>query len=333
MAFSARLISILVLLPAIVPSQQQTPHPSERLRPPDVDVSWDDHYHSLQEHVDTHGRLRLASLKYKDSSLYVWLMEQRKRWRTGDLQHGQSMRLWRLGALEPMRAVWETNFSLVMLCKQHMGCVSSGSKRGESLAVSNELRKNNVHRWVEKQQAYAAKGSLTPKRKEMLESLGIVFERFKSEWEQKYNSLCLFKQTFGHLDLLRREESTTWKKQERQSLCRWLYNQKFQLKRDTSKAHAERLLAMGVVLRNRGRVWNKRFNHLASFKKANGHVKVPVICKENPTLGQWVINQKQRIRQGRMPEERMKQLETLGFARKASTAGGRSKKEAASVQC
>ena len=230
MAFSARLVFILVLLPAIVPSQQQTPHPSERLTPPDVDGQWDKHYHGLQEHVDTHGRLRLASLKYKDSSLYVWLMEQRRRWRTGDLQHGQSMRLWRVGALEPMRAVWETNFSLVMLCKQHMGGVSSGSKRGESLAVSNELRKNNVHRWVEKQQAYAAKGSLTPKRKEMLESLGIVFERsehdrvlalceqvcrFKSEWEQKYNSLCLFKQTFGHLDLLRREESTTWKKQER----------------------------------------------------------------------------------------------------------------------
>jgi hypothetical protein len=40
---------------------------------------------------------------------------------------------------------------------------------------------------------------------------------------------------------------------------------------------------------------------------------VPKTCKENPSLGRWVANQRARFKKGRMDQERKRRLDEIGF--------------------
>lgn len=54
--------------------------------------------------------------------------------------------------------------------------------------------------------------------------------------------------------------------------------------------------------------WDKRIDELVKYKKANGHCKVP---QESGPLGTWVKHQ--RSNRDKLPEERVQQLDFLGF--------------------
>src|ERR1041385_8584577 len=57
--------------------------------------------------------------------------------------------------------------------------------------------------------------------------------------------------------------------------------------------------------------WNKRYTELQSFKDAHGHCNVPGDWPENPQLGLWVSNQRQRSH--RLTTLQMRLLTRLGF--------------------
>eukprot|EP00960_Hanusia_phi_P041289 754933-Hanusia_phi.AAC.4 len=173
---SLQLFACIFLLD-LVPSCQQALSLSKPLDLAHQQHEWEPFYDGLKLYCDELGRVSLHSLKYSNTSLHVWLMGQRRMWRTGMLSPERCMMLWGVGALRKTRTLWELNFSLLMLCKQHLGSVSLSCKGGDMVAVSAELKKKNLHRWIEKQREGAAKGSLAHRKKELLQSLGIVFER------------------------------------------------------------------------------------------------------------------------------------------------------------
>eukprot|EP00960_Hanusia_phi_P041290 754933-Hanusia_phi.AAC.5 len=144
--------------------------------------------------------------------------------------------------------------------------------------------------------------------------------RTKHEWQVKFNALCLFKQTFGHIDLASKANcSSSWWSEERLPLpspspppptspppadlqavlvTRWdqtvavpMVEQPEVPAEQASKqarsgqvgqqaavyrSHVDQSHQVrgdeefGYELRLQGRFWNKRFNHLVAFKKANG---------------------------------------------------------------
>ena len=56
--------------------------------------------------------------------------------------------------------------------------------------------------------------------------------------------------------------------------------------------------------------WDKRIDELVKYKKENGHCKVPQGPQSGP-LGTWVKHQ--RSNRDKLPEERVQQLDFLGF--------------------
>merc|ERR1719183_1368598 len=55
------------------------------------------------------------------------------------------------------------------------------------------------------------------------------------------------------------------------------------------------------------------FKRLLAYKKENGHCNVPQRYPQDPQLGQWIKNQRQNYKNGKLMEERFDQLETIGF--------------------
>jgi len=65
--------------------------------------------------------------------------------------------------------------------------------------------------------------------------------------------------------------------------------------------------------------WFKRLQEMSDFKHSEGHCRVPVNFKHNPSLGKWVRTQREQyknIKQGKkssLTKDRLKALDKIGF--------------------
>lgn len=57
--------------------------------------------------------------------------------------------------------------------------------------------------------------------------------------------------------------------------------------------------------------WQAKFWELKAFRDKFGHCNVPQHWPDNPSLGRWVI--RQRVRQDKLPAERIERLNSIGF--------------------
>lgn len=61
--------------------------------------------------------------------------------------------------------------------------------------------------------------------------------------------------------------------------------------------------------------WEKMFSELCKYKEKHGNCNVPGYGRypENPKPSSWVANQKQAYRKGKLSQEQIVKLESLGF--------------------
>eukprot|EP00804_Cyclotella_cryptica_P016056 CCRYP_004190-RA/>CCRYP_004190-RA protein AED:0.29 eAED:0.29 QI:0/0.5/0.33/1/0/0/3/288/109 len=60
-------------------------------------------------------------------------------------------------------------------------------------------------------------------------------------------------------------------------------------------------------------IWDDRFKQLIEYKNKNVNCLVPAQYDQNPALGRWVGSQCKLYKNGQMKEERVKQLQEIGF--------------------
>jgi Helicase associated domain len=63
-----------------------------------------------------------------------------------------------------------------------------------------------------------------------------------------------------------------------------------------------------------GEGWEAMFEKLESYMEQNGDVNVPRSYPQDQLLSRWVQAQRRAKQQGRMPEDRKQQLDSIGFA-------------------
>ncbi|KAL7523979.1 hypothetical protein ACHAXR_000388, partial [Thalassiosira sp. AJA248-18] len=59
--------------------------------------------------------------------------------------------------------------------------------------------------------------------------------------------------------------------------------------------------------------WNMRYEELKKFKEENKHCNVPQRCSANRQLGEWVNNQRALCKKGKLREDRINDLDSIGF--------------------
>jgi hypothetical protein len=79
-----------------------------------------------------------------------------------------------------------------------------------------------------------------------------------------------------------------------------------------SDERRQRLNRLGFVWNLFGTLWEDAFERLSNYKTREGHCLVPINYEENGfPLGRWVFRQRQNKK--RIPIERQRRLNTLGF--------------------
>ena len=59
--------------------------------------------------------------------------------------------------------------------------------------------------------------------------------------------------------------------------------------------------------------WEERFKQLKVYHREHGNCDVPARDDANPSLGDWVVSQRQLRKKGKLSDDRVQRLEGLGF--------------------
>jgi hypothetical protein len=98
------------------------------------------------------------------------------------------------------------------------------------------------------------------------------------------------------------------------SLGRWVSAQRYKKKvGDLTDEQVRQLDDLGLVWSPSDIAWQKKFRLLEQFKEQHGHCNVPERWSEDRQLANWVQSQRHRHKKGKLPAERVRKLDALGF--------------------
>ena len=129
--------------------------------------------------------------------------------------------------------------------------------------------------------------------------------RKRKTWEERINELVVYKEKKGNCNVPRSQGVLgNWAQDQRQ----------FYKKGKLSQERITQLESIGfnwgTRKKNKDKPWEERFNELVVFKEKNGNCNVP---RSQGVLGNWVHDQRQFYKNGKLSQERITQLESIGF--------------------
>ena len=136
---------------------------------------------------------------------------------------------------------------------------------------------------------------------------------YQQRWMDRFKQLKTYKKTNGHCIVPQRYAGGlgAWVKSQRER-----YKKAGKLDND----RISRLESIGFVWKviemDNHQLWMARFEELKRYKKTNGHCNVPV--RNAGGLGGWVRMQRHNYKKaGKLDNDRISRLESIGFAWKA----------------
>ncbi|MGC6505184.1 MAG: helicase associated domain-containing protein, partial [Coraliomargaritaceae bacterium] len=203
----------------------------------------------------------------------------------------------------PMRS-WEEQFQRLLAYRERFGHCRVPAKWPEDSSLAQ---------WVDRMRRMYKNGELSEDRVERLESIGFVWYFVIWSWEKHFAQLEAFHAKHGHCRV------TVTDKKNR-LLAIWVGNMRARKDR-LSAEQVARMDALGFHWDMREDVWEQSFRRLREGVRRNGGVFSPKVWRRDNSLKTWVISQRQKNREGAMPEDHRKRLESIGFM----WAGGKAK--------
>jgi hypothetical protein len=200
------------------------------------------------------------------------------------------------------RIKWEDMYEqLVQYQKEH----------GSITGITGYLGK-----WTNHQRAVFNKNKLPECHVARLKKLGFNFARqgnqFQVSWEERFEELCAYKEKYGHCNV----ENKDVPRKASMGLVNWVqYQRKRVLTLTPDQKHL--LTSLGFRFSNSKYTWDAQIERLEEYKSKYGHCNVPTItsCNTNSMhkLSVWAKNQRKFYKNGKLSEERIKQLKGMGF--------------------
>jgi hypothetical protein len=157
------------------------------------------------------------------------------------------------------------------------------------------------------QRSLEKSGRLAPSRKSRLDQLGFDWGLLESRWEANFAALERYKERFGDCNV-----PQGW--EENPLLASWVTIQRERKASGKLSSERERRLnAIGFVWDPLDSSWEAMFTELKRYKDEHGDCNVPGDWGENIKLANWVGNQRQLQKKGKLSPERKARLDAIGF--------------------
>ncbi len=156
--------------------------------------------------------------------------------------------------------------------------------------------------WVKQQQHNR---DMAPHKKAQLEAVGFSADCYDMKWNYWIAELQQY--IAEHGDALVPAEYS-----ENRRLGSWVTRTRCH-KAKLSTARVQQLGELGFVWDAYGSIWEQRMAELRSYKRINGDTNVPKGYHDNKQLGTWVTEVRRSRRNEKLSEERIRQLDDVGF--------------------
>jgi len=261
--------------------------------------SWANNYAMLVEFVNKNGHCDVPLNWPENPQLSEWFFRQRKQKNAGKLSQERIEKLSKLGFdWNPLETYWNEMYEKLVEYK---------SIHGNCNVPINWFENSQLGRWVSGQRKAKKEDKLGEERIKQLTKIGFIWDSLVQAWEENFAALLQYKNMYGDCNV-----PNKWDKNP--TLGIWVQHQRQNKKKGKiSKEYIERLNKLGFVWELLDTSWEEMFIALIKYKDENGHCNVPQRDLNNKQLGRWVRTQRKAKPDGKLSQERIQRLETLGF--------------------
>ena len=265
---------------------------------------WAQNYAAAAQYYLEHGDLEMP-IKYETPSgfgLGVWLGAQRAAYKDGELTQSQ------IDQLNALEMDW-TNRNDRKWMSLYEVAVAYYEQHGDLNVPSEYSTPDGVllGKWVARQRyAYLnpdrSSARVTPERKELLDRLGMVWEK-QDLWQERYELALAYKEEHGTIEI-----PATYKTEDGIWLGSWVARQRTALAGNAKTLTPERKKQLKALLKgekrrpataentDRGTVretkWERNFRSASRYARSHKHLLVPAgyVDKDGVNLGVWISN-------------------------------------------
>lgn len=264
--------------------------------------SWEIHYKEVEQYFKEHGNSNIpARYKLKNGfGLGTWCVSQRVNFNKGLLSDSEINKLEKLKFdFDPDKSLFESDFQKLIEYKAkngHVNVPTMGTYLG---------------RKVNKYRIYYRKGTLSPERIEMLNSIGFqfTFEETKT-WDERLKELKEYYETYNSKQVNSAIDLAlySWERRQRQTYA----------KGKLEKEQIERLNEIGFDwtfqrVRETKEKWEIRFGLFKNYWKSNPTLEIPVDHEDYEMLKAFVKDLKYNYGRNRIDDSKLNQLKEIGF--------------------
>lgn len=181
--------------------------------------------------------------------------------------------------------------------------------------VLQKSKDKKLYEWMIYCRYKRARNELTVERINKLDKLGFIWDSDDARWEEKYETLKNFKNTFGHINV---------SKEYSCALFRWIERQRTAKGRDElSEYRIKKLEDLGMIWILKDHQWNLNYSEVLEIYKSLGHLEISYmssyinskgeLIKITPKLKKWYAHQKELIRTNKIKPDRLEKLKKLGI--------------------
>ena len=269
--------------------------------------AFDKWYKLASKYYKEYGNL-LVPRKYvtkSNENLGTWISNQRSLYKSGNLSKEKIKMLEEIGMVwNKLDSDWQEKYRQAKENYQKHGNLSIDSKY---VAANGEV----LRTWINKQLQLYKKVMLSAEKIEMLEGVGIVWDIYSDKWQKMYQLAEKYYQKYKNLSIPRNYIAENHK-----PLGNWINRQRHAYaKGKLSKDKIELLEAIGMVWNVYNNQWTKMYKLATEYYKTHGNLLVPVsyVTKDNEPLGKWISKRRGEYVAGKLSQERIEQLESIGM--------------------
>ncbi len=276
--------------------------------------AWEERFEALRHFHSREGNCDLPPNHRKDIGLYVWLVKQRADYRRGVLSPARTEKLEQLGI------VWDTRSgsapskhrrkdgtrapSWDAMCRQLM---EFRNRYGDGNVPATYPANRALGSWLARQREKWRRGTLSAERAAQLETCGVDWDPILAFEEARFAEIEAYTRDVGHCNVPESHPTLS-------HLGHWLSRKRLAKRRGTLAASAiNRLETLGIDWNPHESAWEEQFDAMRSFIQENGHCEIPSTTPRLVTLRAWATGQRLRKREGTLPLDRARRLDSIRF--------------------
>ena len=273
-----------------------------------LEDKWPERYNEAKAYYEAHGNLDIPADYISDSgsNLGRWYRRVRRDYIDGTLSEERKQMLENIGmdAVSVKIRTWMNYYSLAKSYYEEHGNLRVHVKYETDDGIK-------LGAWISGQRYMYSKNKLKKKQIELLESIGMEWHMDKSRWEVGYEYARRYYDEYGNIDVI-----AGYMTDDGFALGQWILMQRNKYKNGKlSAAQIKKLEALNIVWDIYEARWIIGYKYMCEYKQlySNTMPLSDYMTDDGFALGVWAANQRSKRRSGSLSDERIKQLEAIGF--------------------